>query len=50
LAPVFFGQYVRRFHSLRRADGEFVYIEGLPDVVNLIPAWMLDTVACASMG
>ena len=42
-------QHVRRQYSERRAAGEIVHIEAPSGVVTVVPAWMLDPVACAGM-
>jgi hypothetical protein len=42
-------QHVRRQCSERRAAGEIVHIEAPSGVVTVVPAWMLDPVACAGM-
>jgi hypothetical protein len=42
-------QHVRREYSERRAAGEVVHIEAPDGVVTVVPAWMLDPVACAGM-
>ena len=42
-------QRVLRQYSERRAAGEVVHIEAGFGVVTVVPAWMLDPVACAGM-
>ena len=42
-------QRVLRQYSERRAGGEVVHIEAASGVVTVVPAWMLDPVACAGM-
>ena len=42
-------QHVRRQYSERRAAGEIVHVEAPSGVVTVVPAWMLDPVACAGM-
>lgn len=45
----YFGKKVRRYHSVHRSDGEFVYVEKDPGIVLLLPAWMLDLTVCSTM-
>jgi hypothetical protein len=42
-------QHVHRQYSERRVAGEVVHIEAASGVVTVVPAWMLDPVACAGM-
>jgi len=40
---------VRQQYIEQRADGPIVHVEVAPGIVTVVPAWMLDPVACAGM-
>lgn len=43
------GRTLRRHYSEQRADGEVAHVEVAPGIATIVPAWMLNTVACSSM-
>src|SRR5215470_11864681 len=43
------GRRVRRQYVERRAGGEVVHVELAPGMIIVVPAWMLDSAACAGM-